>query len=126
METTPVMRGVDEVSESTIRQSRPEETQQAAQLQGVRTKSGKGVADQGATRPLSEEALADITDKMNQVASLFNTTLNFSVDQPTGKTVIKVMDQDTEEVIRQIPPENMLKLMSNMRDVMGMLLDVEI
>jgi flagellar protein FlaG len=48
------------------------------------------------------------------------------VDKPTGKTVIKVMDRESDEIIRQIPPENLLKLMTNMRDVMGMLLDVEI
>jgi flagellar protein FlaG len=63
---------------------------------------------------------------MNQVSVVFNTSLAFSVDKPTGKTVIKVMDKETDEMIRQIPPEDALKLMANMRDVLGMLMDVEI
>ena len=65
-------------------------------------------------------------EKMNQVASVFSTSLAFSVDKPTGKTVIKVLDRETNEIIRQIPPEEMLRLIGKMRYVMGMLLDVEI
>jgi flagellar protein FlaG len=60
------------------------------------------------------------------VAQVFNTSLTFSVDDATGKSVIEVIDKESEEVIRQIPPKQMLKLVGNMRNVMGMLLDIEI
>jgi flagellar protein FlaG len=73
-------------------------------------------------RQVSEE----MAGKMNQVASVFNTKLSFSVDNVTGKTVIRVMNSETNEVIRQIPPEHMLQLVSKMRDVMGMVLNIEI
>lgn len=69
---------------------------------------------------------ADIAKKMNQVATVFGTSLAFSVDKATGKTVIRVMDKETDKLIRQIPPEEMLRMIGKMRDVMGMLLDVEI
>jgi len=75
---------------------------------------------------ITDSQLEDIAAKMNQVSTVFNTSLAFTVDKPTGKSIIKVMDVETEKIIRQIPPDNMLKLMSRMRDVMGMLLDVEI
>ncbi len=75
---------------------------------------------------LTNEQLHDITGKMNDVAAVFNTSLIFSVDDNTGRTIITVKDKETDKIIRQIPPENMLKLMHNMKDVMGMLLDVEI
>lgn len=78
------------------------------------------------TQEISEDFAKEIAEKMNEVASVFNSSLSFSVDKPTGKTVIKVVNNDTDELIRQIPPENALKLISNMRNVMGMLLDVEI
>lgn len=129
METTPVMRSVEDVSESAVRHAHTDDVQQAARVSGAKLDvSEKAVQKEEASKvePFTEEELEDITEKMNQVSHLFNATLNFSVDKPTGKTVIKVMDQDTDEMIRQIPPENLLKLMTNMRDVMGMLLDVEI
>ena len=34
--------------------------------------------------------------------------LRFSVDETTGRTVIRVLDAETEEVIRQIPPEELM------------------
>ena len=63
---------------------------------------------------------------MNKVSSVFNTSLSFSVDKSTGRTIIKVVDKDTEKVIREIPPEKMVRLMEKISNVMGLLLDVEI
>ena len=73
----------------------------------------------------SEELAEDIAEKMNKVASVFNTSLSFSVDKATGKPIIKVLDKETKEVVRQIPPEEMLRMIGKMRYVMGMLLDIE-
>ena len=75
---------------------------------------------------MAPSAVEDVAEKMNQVATVFNTSLSFSVDKPTGRTVIRVVNKDTDEVIRQIPPEEMLRLIHKMRDVMGLLLDIEI
>ena len=36
--------------------------------------------------------------------------LQFTVDEDTGKSVIKVTDRQTKEVIRQIPSEEMLQI----------------
>ena len=37
--------------------------------------------------------------------------LEFSVDQETGATIIKVLDIESGEVVRQIPPEEVLNYM---------------
>ena len=37
-------------------------------------------------------------------------TLSFSVAESTGRTIITVYDAETNEMIRQIPPEETLKL----------------
>ncbi len=37
--------------------------------------------------------------------------LEFSVDKETGTTIIKVLDVETGEVVRQIPPEEVLAFM---------------
>jgi len=46
-----------------------------------------------------------------------NRTLQFSKDEETGKTIIRVIDTKTEEVIRQIPPEEFLKMVKRLNDV---------
>ncbi len=37
--------------------------------------------------------------------------LEFSVDKDTGVTIIKVLDTETGEIVRQIPPEEVLTFM---------------
>jgi len=75
---------------------------------------------------MDEKTAQEITEGMNKVASVFNTSLSFLVDKSTGRTIIKVIDKETDKVIREIPPEKMVRLMEKISDVMGLLLDVEI
>ena len=50
-------------------------------------------------------AVQDINEYIQSVQR----ELQFSVDEDSGRTVIKVMDLETNEVIRQIPNEEALK-----------------
>ena len=43
--------------------------------------------------------------------------LNFSIDEELGKTVVRVIDENTGDVIRQIPSEDMLQLARNIAEV---------
>jgi flagellar protein FlaG len=45
--------------------------------------------------------------------------LNFSIDESSGQTVIKVIDSESEEVIRQIPSEEMLALARRLNELNG-------
>jgi flagellar protein FlaG len=49
--------------------------------------------------------------------------LSFSVDEETGTTVINIIDNETDEVIRQIPPDEILHLKKRMGEIQGLLLD---
>lgn len=48
------------------------------------------------------EALAQA---LNQASQSIGRDLRFEVDMESGRSVIQVLDRDTGEVIRQIPPE---------------------
>jgi flagellar protein FlaG len=124
MEATPALHSLDEVSESVII-SEASSSGDARSPQPVKQQPAKEDQLKSQKTLNVEEAAEEIAEKMNQVASVFSTSLAFSVDKPTGKTVIKVLDRETNEIIRQIPPEEMLRLIGKMRYVMGMLLDVE-
>ncbi len=49
--------------------------------------------------------------------------LSFEVHDKTGDLVVRVLDKDTGEVIRQIPPEEMLKLREKLEELTGVLLN---
>jgi uncharacterized FlaG/YvyC family protein len=46
----------------------------------------------------------------NSVADLFSTELSFSYDERIDKVVVRVKKGNTDEIIRQIPPEHMIEL----------------
>ena len=45
--------------------------------------------------------------------------LSFRVDDATNKVVISVIDPDTDELIRQVPPEEILELAERLESVKG-------
>ena len=53
-------------------------------------------------------------------------SLQFSVDQESGDTVVKVVDAETKEVIRQIPSEELLAIAQRLRAGNGVLLTEQV
>lgn len=58
------------------------------------------------------EAVAEVTRSL----AVVGTSLSISVDEQLGSTIIKVTDTETDEVIRQIPPERIVNLARFMRE----------
>ncbi len=51
--------------------------------------------------------------------------LNFSIDDSTGKTIVRITDGETGEMIRQIPSEEMLAIAESLDRMQGLLLRQE-
>ncbi|MFZ9711257.1 MAG: flagellar protein FlaG, partial [Burkholderiaceae bacterium] len=49
-------------------------------------------------------------EKLQQFANTLGKGINFVVDSSSGKAVIRVTDPATNEVVRQIPPEESLRI----------------
>ena len=69
------------------------------------------------------EVLASAVDQLNKHAQAVQRSLEFSIDDNSGRTVIQVIDTETEEVIRQIPSEDMLVLIRNINESVGNIFD---
>jgi flagellar protein FlaG len=72
--------------------------------------------------PLSPEMRAEQAQLVRAVeavneARLFgeNSELTFSLDRETRRPVMKIVDRETQEVIRQIPPEYVLRLAEDLK-----------
>lgn len=78
-------------------------------------------ASESTTNPKPEE-LDQAVEAVNEFVKPFNNALNFSVDQESKTTVVKVIDQSTKEVIRQIPSEEMLALAKALDTMKGLLI----
>ena len=73
-----------------------------------------------------DQSLVQVVDKLNSLIQEVRRELHFSIDEGTGRTVIKVIDAQTEEVVRQIPSDQILTMMQQLQDnASSFLMDVE-
>lgn len=63
--------------------------------------------------------------RLNEIMTSKQRSLRFRVDEGSGRTVITVINKTTHEVIRQIPPEELLAVADQLGDL-GALIDVRI
>jgi len=54
-----------------------------------------------------------------------NLALQFAVDTQTGQRIVQVIDKETGELIRQVPPEELLNVMHALRALKGLLLSTQ-
>ena len=57
-----------------------------------------------------QEQVQAAVAQMNEYIQSTQRDLNFTYDPESGETVVKVLDRETQEVIRQIPDEIFLRL----------------
>ncbi len=69
------------------------------------------------------EIIKTIVEELNEKLALFNSSLKIEVDKETKIQVVKIVDNETKEVIRQIPPETTLKIARYIDKITGLLFD---
>lgn len=70
---------------------------------------------------IKPEQVEDAVQQIEQFTQTLSQNLKFSIDEETGKTVIKVVDTQTQEVIRQIPSEEAIKIAGALGKIQGLL-----
>lgn len=73
--------------------------------------------------PINEKAVSDAVDKMNKVLEGSNRRFEFSVHEKTHGIMVKVVDNITNEVIREFPPKKILDMVANMMELAGLIVD---
>lgn len=69
----------------------------------------------------SDKALSESISQLNHYVQNLNREIQFSVDVDSKKTIIKVIDANTGEVIRQMPPDEMMRLVKRLDELDGLL-----
>ncbi|MBK8523024.1 MAG: flagellar protein FlaG [Betaproteobacteria bacterium] len=61
-------------------------------------------------------------EKLNAFVKTSNSSIQFSVDEESGIRVIKVLDPDTKEIIRQMPSEEVVEIAKAIGKLQGLLI----
>lgn len=78
---------------------------------------------QGQYVTLGEEQLIKAIDRAVKALEGPNTTFEVSVHKQTNSIMVKVLNKNTGELIREIPPEKTLDLVAKMMEFAGILVD---
>jgi flagellar protein FlaG len=73
--------------------------------------------------PISEKLVIDAIEKANRAISGANRRFEFSIHEKTKEIMVKVIDSDTNQVIREIPNEKILDMVSKMWEMAGLIVD---
>jgi flagellar protein FlaG len=77
---------------------------------------------QAQAAPQEAASLEQTLQGAQEAAEAAGANLQFTIDKDSGKTIVKVVDSETSEVIRQIPSEELLALARSMSKTEGLLI----
>lgn len=72
---------------------------------------------------MSEESVSAMTDALNELMSRINCNLEFSYNKEADMMSVKMVDKETKEVIKELPPEEMLENIVKAKDWLGAFID---
>lgn len=70
-----------------------------------------------------KSAVDDLNKHVKQASPMKHTQLSFKYHEDTNRISITVTDSDTDEVIREIPPEKALDMLAKAWEMAGLLID---
>lgn len=74
---------------------------------------------------VQKQDLMGSVDAINTFLKNFSNNIEFSIDDDTGRTVVKLVDTETNTVLRQYPTKQALALAKDIENLQGHLLKTE-
>ena len=96
----------------------PEEFARESKGKEADAASGKGREPDSDIKGLAEEVQA-----INKIAEKSNHRFRYDLYETTEELFVQVIDRKSNEVVRQIPPEELLELHARIHEQVGFLLD---
>jgi len=76
-----------------------------------------------AAPPVEVRKIESVTRQIDSFLRSINKSLQFRVDQATGEMIVTIRDDETGEVIRQVPGEDALRIAQSIEDTLSAMLD---
>jgi len=101
---------------------KPIDLQNTQEDRELDTRNEKNKLSELKEEKVSIDTLEKLVSRLNEFVSASERNINFSIDKDTGKTVVKLTDKDNN-VLRQIPSEEVLRLIKNLETNKGMIIE---
>jgi flagellar protein FlaG len=106
--------------------------QQKAVIEADRTVARQGLSVNEQSVPSAKESSQPSSQQLEKAATSLNKhvqslkrDLHFSVDDDTGETIIRVVDSESQRMIRTIPSDEFISMSQQLNQTVGMLLNAK-
>jgi flagellar protein FlaG len=118
--------GIQIAAVGAIRQQELPQDRGSARAAQIRTAERTAVLDRfEASLPGNREPqkLEAITADLERISLAFNRKLQFVVDHRSNEVIVKVIDPETDKVIKVLPPEELQRMHNKLKEAIGFLFD---
>lgn len=71
----------------------------------------------------NRQGFVEAVSQVNRTMEIYRTELRFILDEESEEIMVKVVNAETGEVIREIPPDWVLKIVADVKKMLGLILD---
>ena len=75
--------------------------------------------------PPNEEVVSRAVDRANRLSAAFDRGLKFEYRREADIFQVSVIDTSKDEVVRKIPPDEVVRFIERVRDLFGALIDLQ-
>lgn len=114
--------GMDSVTTDSATPKADEVTSAVAKASESDTQGDGGQQESGnSNRQADNEAIKKAVDELNK--KMYNSEAVFGIHEGTNRVTIKLVDKNTKETIKELPPEKTLDMIARVWEMAGMLVD---
>ena len=78
-----------------------------------------------APEPTIDFDIRETLANLEKLITRFNRRFQFRVDQNINRIIVKIIDRETDKVIKEIPPREIQHLLAGLQEMVGLLVDEE-
>lgn len=132
MMTVQAQGSVVQRTQAPVQTERPENADSSVQMaeqvdrttnvvENTKEKGQAESGEQGKGQQQTNEQIRKAVDQLNK--KIGNSEAIFGIHEATNRVTIKIVDKDTKEVIKELPPEKTLDMIAKVWDMAGILVD---
>jgi len=87
------------------------------------TLSSEAEQKKAATAEVDQAEVSKNVKMANEFLKTMDTRLEYQYDQDLDREIVKVVNQDNGEVVRQLPAEEVVKMLTKMHELLGVMFD---
>ena len=85
--------------------------------------AGKDAKGNSANTQEQNDKIRKTVEEINRKAAQKNVEAQFGIHEATNRVTIKIVDKETQEVIREVPPEKTLDMIAKAWELAGLMVD---